>query len=89
MADQINQDMHDLEIYGDLIASLITLNAILEDIGKINIFIELEIDNKIKRLEAEKTDELELLEEELRIITLKNRFLGRPKKLNAIPSKKT
>ena len=77
MSDQINQDMHDLEIYGDLITSLITLKVILEDIDKINIFL----DNKIKQLEAEKTDELELLEEELRIITLRNRFFGKPNKI--------
>ena len=52
----------------------------LKDIDKISIAKELEINNKIKRLEAEKNDELELLEEELRIITLRNRFLGRPSK---------
>ena len=55
--------MHDLTIYDDLITSLITLNVILEDIDKISIVIDLEINNKIKQLEAEKTDELELLEE--------------------------
>ena len=79
MSDQRSQDTHDLEIYGDLITSLI--RVILEDVNKINIFIDLEIDNKIKQLEAEKTDKLELLEEELRIITLRNRFLGRPNKI--------
>ena len=78
MAKQTKRDMHDLEIYDDLITSLITLKVILEDIDKITIVQDLEINNKIKQLEAEKTEELELLEEELRIITLRNRFLGRP-----------
>ena len=59
--------------------SLITLKVMLEDTNKISIVIDLKINNKIKQLEAEKTDELELLEEELRIMTLRNRFLGRPK----------
>ena len=72
--------MHDLTIYDDLITSLITLKLILEDIDKISIVIDLEINNTIKQLEAEKTDKFlkELLEEELRIITLRNRFLGKP-----------
>ena len=73
--------MLDLEIYDDLITSLITLKVILEDINKTIIVIDLEITNRMKRLEAEKTDELELLEEELRIITLRNRFLGRSNKV--------
>ena len=81
MSDQINQDMHDLEMYDDLITSLITLKVILEDINKTNIVIDLETTNRIKQLEAEKTDELELLEEELKIITLRKRFLGRPNKV--------
>ena len=68
MSHQIKQVMQDLAIYHDLITSLITLKVILEDIDKINIIIDLEINNKIKQLE--------LLE--LRIMTLKNRFLGRP-----------
>ena len=73
--------MPDLEIYDDLITSLITLKVILEDINKTIIVIDLEITNRMKQLEAEKTDELELLEEELRIITLRNRFLGRSNKV--------
>ena len=68
MSHQIKQVMQDLAIYHDLITSLITLKVILEDIDKINIIIDLEINNKIKQLE--------LLE--LRIMTLRNRFLGRP-----------
>ena len=48
MPDQIEQDMHDLIIYNDLITSLITLKAILEHIDKISIVKDLEINNKIK-----------------------------------------
>ena len=64
-----------------MITSLITVKVVLEDVNKINIFTDLETDNKIKQLKAEKTDKLELLEEELRIITLRNRFLGKPNKI--------
>ena len=59
-----------IEIYDDLITILITLKLILKDIDKISIVIDLEINNKIKQLEAEKIDELELLQDELRIITI-------------------
>ena len=78
MSDLTKQDMQDLTIYDDFITRLITLKVILEDIDKISIVIDFKINNKIKQLEAEKTGELELLEEELRIMTLRNRFLGRP-----------
>ena len=81
MSDQIKQEMHDLAIYDDLITSLITLKVILEDIDKITIVKDLEINNKIKELEAEKIDELELLQEELKIVTLRNRFLRDQTKL--------
>ena len=60
--------MQNLTIYDDLIISLITLKLILED--KISKGTDLEISNKIKQLE--------LLEEELRIAMLRNKFLGRP-----------
>ena len=50
MANQTNQDMYDSTIYDDLITSLITLKVILEEIDKITI----EINDKIKQLEAEK-----------------------------------
>ena len=79
MSDQINQDMQDLATHDDL--SLIALKIVLEDIDQISIVIDLEINNKIKELEAEKTDELELLQEELRIVTPRNRFLGKPNKI--------
>ena len=81
MVGQTEQDMHNSTIYDDLITSLITFKVILEDLDKINIVIGLEINNNIKQLEAEKTDELEFLEEELRIIKLRNKFLGRPNKI--------
>ena len=82
MSDLAKEDMHDLAIYDDLVISLITLKVILENIDKISIVKDLEINNKMKQLEAEKTDELELLEEKLRIRTLKNRFLGIPNKID-------
>ena len=81
MSDLIKEDMHDLTIYNDLITSLITLKIISDNIDKISIIKDFEISNKIKELEAEKIHELELLQEELRFITLKNRFFGRPSKI--------
>ena len=48
---------------------------------KISIVIDLKIINEIKQLEAEKIDEPELLHKEIRIIILKNKFLGRPNKI--------
>ena len=81
MSDQSTQDIHKSVIYDDLINSLITLKVILEDRDRISIFIDLNINNKIKQLETEKIDELELLQEELRIATLRNRFPGRPNKI--------
>ena len=63
MSDQIKQDMPDLAIYDDLITSVTTLKVILEDIDKISIVIDLDINNKIKQLEAEKINELEFLQE--------------------------
>ena len=68
MAKQTEQDMHDSTIYDDLVTSLITLKVILEDIDKISTVIDLEINNKKKQLEEEKVNEVESLEEELRII---------------------
>ena len=62
MAEEIEQDMHDITIHNDLITSLITLKVILEDIDKINIVKDLEINKKIKELEGEKIHELEFLE---------------------------
>ena len=42
MLEQIEQDMHRLTIYDDLITSLIPLKVILEDIDKISKVIDLE-----------------------------------------------
>ena len=66
MAKQTEQNMRDLTIYDDLITSLIILKVILEDIDKISKVTDLGINNKIKQLE--------LIEEELRIMTIRNRF---------------
>ena len=82
MTKQTEQDMHDSTIYCNLITSLITLKVIPEDIDKVSTVIDLDINNKMQQLEAEKADELELLEEELRIMTLRNRFLGRPNNID-------
>ena len=56
MSDITKQDMDDLTIYNDLITNLITLNVILQNIDKINIVKDLEINNKIKELDGEKID---------------------------------
>ena len=55
MTRQTEQDIHDSTIHDNLIISLITLKVTSEDIEKISIVIDLEINNKIKQLEAEKT----------------------------------
>ena len=57
MPGQIKQDFHDLALYDDLITSLITLKIILEDIDKLTIVKDLEINNKMKELEAEEDKE--------------------------------
>ena len=56
MSDITKQDMDDLTIYNDLITNLIALNVILQNIDKINIVKDLEINNKIKELDGEKID---------------------------------
>ena len=66
MSELAKVDMQDLTIYDGLITSLITLKVILEEIDKISKVIDVEINNKIKQLE-----------EELRIVILKNNFFGR------------
>ena len=80
MAEQIKQDIRDLMIYNDLITSLITLKVVLENIDKINIVKNLEINNEIKELEAEKINELELLQDQFRIRTLRNKNKTKLKK---------
>ena len=76
MAEQTEQDMRGSTIYDDLITSLINLKLILEDIDKANIAKELEINNKLKELEAETIYELKL-----GIKTLRNRFLRKSNKI--------
>ena len=76
MSELIKQDMLDLAIYDDLITSLITVKVILEDIDKITIVKDLEINNKIKELEAERDKKLE----ELEFITFANEYCKRSKK---------
>ena len=79
MTEQIKQDMHESTIYDDyLTTSLITLKSILENIDEITIIIN----NKKKQLETEKTNELELREAELRIMTLRTRYHRRPNKID-------
>ena len=77
----MESDVFNLMIYNDLITSLITLKLILENIDTISIIKDLEINNELEELETEKIVELELLQENLRIKTLRNRFLGRPNKI--------
>ena len=76
MAEQTEQDMRGSTIYDDLITSLINLKIILEDIDKANIAKDLEINNKLKELEAETIYELKL-----GIKTLRNRFLRKSNKI--------
>ena len=66
MSELAKVDMQDLTIYDGLITSLITLKVILEETDKISKVIDIEINIKIKQLE-----------EELRIVILKNNFFGR------------
>ena len=68
--------MHDLAIFDYLITSLITLKVILEDMDKITMVEDLDTNNKIKELEAEKNKELERLE----FITFGNEYCKRSEK---------
>ena len=52
MSDQIKRDIHDLATHDDFITSLITLKVSLEDMDKITIVKDLELNNKIKELVA-------------------------------------
>ena len=64
-----------------LIDSLLRLKMILKKMEKISVVKDLEINNKLKKLETEKIDELELLQESLRLATLRNIFRGRPNRI--------
>ena len=81
--ERIKSDVHDLVVKNkknglDLINCLVSLRMILKKMDKISIVKDIKISNKLKELEAEKIDELELSEENLKFRTLKNRFGGRP-----------
>ena len=81
--EEIELEVHDLlmrnKINGlDLINCLVYLRIMLKKIDKISIVKYIELNNKLKELEAEKIDELELLKENLRFRTLKSRFRRRP-----------
>ena len=81
--EEIEVEVHDLlrrnKINGlDLINCLVYLRIMLKKIDKISIVKYIELNNKLKKLEAEKIDELELLKENLRFRTLKSRFRRRP-----------
>ena len=66
--------IEDLELCNELINRLITLRSILKDTVKIEKTLELEI----KKLEQKKKlKELRLLEEEIFIMTVRNKHLGR------------
>ena len=81
MSVQIEQHVHDLAIHDDLITSFNNFKSSIRRYRQdyhSHRFIE--INNKVKQLEAEKNSESELLQEELRIMTLRNKFLGRPNK---------
>ena len=65
--------IQDLESCNELATHLITLRSILKDTVKTEKILEL----KIKKLEQKKINELTLLEEEILIMTLRNKYLGR------------
>ena len=66
--------IRDLELCNELVTHLITLRSILKDTVKTEKILELEI----KKLEQKKkNNELRLLEEEIFIMTLRNKHLGR------------
>ena len=76
---KMESDVLNLMIYNetkglDLITSLASLKVILEKIDETSIAKGLEINNELKDLETEKNDELELLQENLRLRTLKTDF---------------
>ena len=61
----------------ELITDLITLTLILKDTVKTEKILSLEIKNKLKKLEQKKINELNLLEEEIFFMTLRDMHLGR------------
>ena len=66
-------NIQDLELCNELINHLITLRSILKDTVKIKKILEL----KIEELEQKENNELEVLKEEIFIMTLRNKYLGK------------
>ena len=64
--------IQDLESCNELITDLITLRLVLKDTEKTKVVLRLEIKNKLKELEQEKINELNLLGEEIFFMTLRN-----------------
>ena len=63
--------IQDLESCNKLVTHLITLRSILKDKIKTEKILELEI----KKLDQKKINELRLLEEEIFVMTLRNKYL--------------
>ena len=61
----------------ELITCLITLKQVLRDTKKTEKVLKLEIKNRLKELEQEKINELQLLEEKIFFMALRNKQLGR------------
>ena len=65
--------IQDLESCNELITHLITLRSIIKDIVKIEKTLELEI----KKLDQKKVNELKVLKDEVFIMILRNKHLGK------------
>ena len=66
--------IQDLESCNELITHLITLRSILKYILKIKKILEIEIG----QLEQKEINELTILKDKIFIITLRNKYLGKP-----------
>ena len=65
--------IYDLELCNELINHLITLRSILKDTVRIEKILELEIEN----LEEKEINELKALKENIYIVTLRNKYIGK------------
>ena len=65
--------IQDLKLCNELITHLITLRSILKDTVKIEKILELEI----KKIEQKKINKLKVLKEEILIMRLKSKYLGK------------
>ena len=65
--------IQDLELCVELINHLITLRSILKDTVKIKKILELEIE----KLEQKEINELKVLKEEILIMIIRNKYLGK------------